>query len=85
MQGFLVRRSLAAVGTLLAAIVIIAVVVNTGICSGIDGIKAQIRQGIEQEIIDKKLTFPSPEARLAYIDTRVGQELAKRGLEACAI
>ena len=83
LQRFLVRRSLTAVGTLVVALVIIVVLVHQGMCANIDSIIVQIRQQVEQDIIDRKMTFDSPEAREAYIDEKVRQELAARGLDIC--
>ena len=84
LRSFLVRRSLAAGGVLLVGVVIVVVLLNAGVCAGIDGITAQIRQEIEAEIIAKKMTFPSLEARQAYISERLQQELEARDLDICS-
>ena len=84
LRSFLVRRSLAAAGVLLVGVVIVVVLLNAGACAGIDGIIAQIRQEIEAEIIEKKMTFPSLEARQQYISERLQQELEARGLDICS-
>jgi hypothetical protein len=83
LQGFLVRRSLAAIGSLAVTVVIVTVVLYQGACANIESAIVQIRQQIEQEIIDKRIVFSSPEERLAYIDSRIQQELANRGLDVC--
>ena len=84
LHRFLVRRSLAAVGVLLVGVVIVVVLLYAGVCAGIDGIIAQIRQEIEAEIIEKKMTFPSLEAREEYISERLQQELEARDLDICS-
>ena len=84
LRSFLLRRSLAAAGVLLVGVVIVVVLLNAGVCAGIDGIIAQIRQEIEAEIIAKKMTFPSLEAREEYISERLQRELQARGLDICS-
>ena len=84
LRSFLVRRSLTAAGVLLVGVVIVVVLLNAGVCAGIDGIIAQIKQEIEAEIIEKKMTFPSLEARQDYISGRLQQELEARGLDICS-
>lgn len=84
LRRFLVRRSLAAAGVLLFGVVIVVVLLNAGVCAGIDGIIAQIKQEIEAEIIEKKMTFPSLETRQDYISGRLQQELEARGLDICS-
>ena len=84
LRSFLVRRSLAAGGVLLVGVVIVVVLLNAGVCAGIDWIIAQMRQEIEAEIIEKKMTFPSLEARQEYINERLQQELEARDLDICS-
>jgi hypothetical protein len=83
LQRFLVSRSLTAAGSLVVVVVIVMFVLYQGLCANVESIIAQVRQQIEQEIIDKKLTFDSPEERLEYINQRIQQELANRGVDIC--
>ncbi len=83
LQRFLVSQSLTAAGSLVVVVVIVIFVLYQGLCANVESIIVQVRQQIEQEIIDKKLTFDSSEERLEYINQRIQQGLANRGVDIC--
>ncbi|HJS83498.1 MAG TPA: hypothetical protein VJ742_11765, partial [Nitrososphaera sp.] len=83
LQRFLVSRSLTAAGNLVVVVVIVMILLYQGLCANVENIIVEVRQQIEQEIIDKKLTFDSPEERLEYVNQRIQQGLANRGVDIC--
>lgn len=68
---------------LVVVVVLTASLLYYGVCSRIDATVAEIRMQIYQEIAEKKMTFPTPEDEIAYVNARMQQELAKRGLDIC--
>lgn len=80
---FVMRRSIAAIITLVVIVALTVAIMQFSLCAQIDAILVQIRQQIDQEIIDNKLVFDTLAERQSYIDMRMRQEIAERGLDAC--
>jgi hypothetical protein len=81
--AFVTRRSVAAILTVGVIVAIVAAVLQFGLCAQIDAKLIEIRQQIEQEIIDKGLRFSTAEERKVYVDMRMQQEITRLGLDIC--
>jgi hypothetical protein len=80
---FLARKSLTAIISLVAVVAIIVALLHFGLCAQIDAKLVQISLQIDQEIIDKKLVFDTPQDRQAYKEKRIQQEIQRSGLDVC--
>lgn len=69
--------------SLVAVVAIIVALLHFGLCAQIDAKLVQIMLQIDQEIIDKKLVFDTPEDRQAYKEMRMQQEIQLLGLDVC--
>lgn len=78
------QRSIAVIISLAVVVIVIVALLNYGVCANIDATIIQIKQQIDQEIIDRGLIFDSPEERQAYKDKRLQEDLTTRGLNICA-
>jgi len=80
---FVLRRSISIMVVLVVVISITAIALYSYNLQRCAGVKVEIRQAIENEIITKHITFPTNEARDLYIQGRMDSELKARGLDYC--
>jgi len=80
---FIFHRSISMIIVLVVVVSITSIALYSFKVQRCPGIRAEVRQGVENEIVNKHITFPTAEARESYVQERMESELRARGMDYC--